>query len=235
MLKAYVTNLGKYNEGELCGEYLELPAKKEDLQALFARISIDGVLYEEYFITDYDTDIVGLCRHMGEYESLDELNYFANMLAKLDEGELVKFEAAIEYGEYTSDVQQLINLVQNLDCYNFNPDVTNEEELGIFYADMMELPPIPESLENYIDFEAYGRDMSINDGGVFTKNGYIKESGDRFIEHYTGQHVPDDYRIFAYPDTPDKMPMKQQLDMYKSMAESQATTDSPTQVRHERA
>ena len=59
MIDAYVTNLGKYVEGELCGEYLKLPAKKEDVQALLARIGVDGVLYEEFFITDYETKISG--------------------------------------------------------------------------------------------------------------------------------------------------------------------------------
>jgi hypothetical protein len=49
MIKAYVANLGKYNEGELCGEYLKLPARKEDAQTLLARIGADGVLYEKIF------------------------------------------------------------------------------------------------------------------------------------------------------------------------------------------
>ena len=41
MIKAYITNLGKYVEGELCGEYLTLPAEKSDVQALLARIGVD--------------------------------------------------------------------------------------------------------------------------------------------------------------------------------------------------
>ena len=53
MIEAFVTNLGKYSEGELSGEYLKLPATKEDVKALLSRIGVDGVLYEELFITDY--------------------------------------------------------------------------------------------------------------------------------------------------------------------------------------
>ena len=46
--EAYITNLGKYNEGELVGE----------LQKVFERIGIGskddfGHPYEEWFITDY--------------------------------------------------------------------------------------------------------------------------------------------------------------------------------------
>jgi hypothetical protein len=68
--------------------------------------------------------------------------------------------------------------------------------------------------------DAYGRDMSCNECGVFTQNGYMVDNGDTFIEHYKGRHIPDDYRVFAYPDPPDKMPIKQQLEMFGIMAAS---------------
>ena len=34
-----------------------------------------------------------------------------------------KFEAAVALGEYAGSVKDLINLTQNLDCYDFYPDV----------------------------------------------------------------------------------------------------------------
>ena len=34
LFEAYVTNLGKYNEGELVGEYLKFPTTPEEVQAL---------------------------------------------------------------------------------------------------------------------------------------------------------------------------------------------------------
>ena len=45
LFEAYVTNLGKYNEGELVGEYLKFPATPEEVQALLKRIGVDGVRY----------------------------------------------------------------------------------------------------------------------------------------------------------------------------------------------
>ena len=234
MIEAYITNLGKYNEGELCGEYLKLPAEKSDVQELLARIGVDGVLYEETFVTDYETDIEGLYRLLGEYESVDELNYLASMLADLEKWELEKFEAALECGDYTSNVEQLINLAQNLDCYEFYPDIEDEEDLGVYYARELDSLSIPEHLEHYIDYEAYGRDMAINDGGVFTKNGYIMQNGDSFIEHYKGRHIPDDYRIFAFPAPPDKMPMKEQIEMYSKMITTPAA-DKLAPARDDRA
>lgn len=84
MFEAYVTNLGLYPErGAGAGEYLKFPTTVEEVQALFSRIGIDGKQYEEYFITDYDSDILGLTDHLGEYESLDELNYLAHLLEEM--------------------------------------------------------------------------------------------------------------------------------------------------------
>ena len=53
MMNIYLTNLGKYNEGQLIGEWVELPVSNEELQKVFERIGINEE-YEEYFITDYN-------------------------------------------------------------------------------------------------------------------------------------------------------------------------------------
>lgn len=233
MIEAYITNLGKYVEGELCGEYLKLPAEKSDVQALLARIGVDGVLYEETFITDYETEIDGLCKYMGEYESVDELNYLSTLLDEMDDSELEKFTAALEYGEHTSSVKDLINLTQNLDNYELYPGVENEEDLGRYFIDEFSALEVPEHLVNYFDYEAYGRDIHL-DGGVFCESGFVEYNHGEFVEHYSGRDdLPDEYKVFAYPDPPDKMPMKEQLAMYAKMITAPAA-NKQAPVRDER-
>lgn len=78
-MRIFLTNLGKYNEGELCGEWLKLPCSKEKLAATLVSIGI-GKYYEEYFITDYDCDI-GL--EIGEYTNLNALNEVAERISDL--------------------------------------------------------------------------------------------------------------------------------------------------------
>ena len=46
LFEAYVTNLGKYNEGKLVGEYLKFPTTPEEVQTLLKRIGVDGIRYE---------------------------------------------------------------------------------------------------------------------------------------------------------------------------------------------
>ena len=235
MLEAFITNLGKYNEGELCGEWLKLPAAKADVQALFSRIGVDGVIYEEMFITDYDTDIDGLYSCLGENESLNELNYLASMLSDMEDWELEKFEAALKYGDYTGSVKDLINLAQNLDCYDYIPGIEDEEDLGRHYIEEIGSLEVPEYLENYFNYDAYGRDISIDNGGLFTKDGYIESNHDTFIEYYGGRDdMPDEHKITAFPDPPDKMPIKAQLEMFSKMTPALAAADRYTPLRAER-
>ena len=43
LFEAYITNLGKYNEGELVGETLEFPTSPQEVQALLKHIGVDGI------------------------------------------------------------------------------------------------------------------------------------------------------------------------------------------------
>ena len=214
LFEAYVTNLGKYNEGELVGEYLKFPTTPEEVQALLKRIGVDGVWYEEIFITDFNGDVLGLYDHLGEYENLDELNHLACLLSELDQSDLEKFEAVIDSGEHTSSVADLINLTQNLDCFEFYSDVHSDEELGRMYVLEFGGVEVPEHLIDYIDYEAYGRDVRINEGGHFAPGGYVFDNGSRFIEHYSGREdIPDEHKVFSMP----KLNIREQMAAYKEI------------------
>ncbi len=58
--------------------------------------------------------ILGLYDHLGEYESIDELNHLAHLLSGMDGDALAKLESVMDSGEYTGSVKDLINLTQNL-------------------------------------------------------------------------------------------------------------------------
>ncbi len=214
IFSAYVTNLGKYNEGQLVGEYLAFPTTTEEVQALLKRIGVDGVRYEEIFITDYESDIPGVCRYLGEYESIDELNYLAVLVDDLSRSELEKFEAAVSAGEYTGSAKNLINLAQNLDCFELYADVHDEDDLGRMYILEFGAMTVPEHLVDYIDYEAYGRDVRINESGTFTEQGYFVDSGNSFMELYSGRDdIPDEHRVFSMP----KLSIREQMAAFKEV------------------
>lgn len=166
MIKIYLTNLGKYNEGELIGEWVDLPISKEELETVKERIGINE-RYEEYFISDYETDIDGLT--IGEYANIEELNEIAEQFNDLDEYQLLCLKALLENG---AEPEEAINQIDDCMVYYDCSDMTEVaeaycEESGI-------LNSIPENLRYYFDFEAFGRDMSIEGTFIFIDNDCVQ-------------------------------------------------------------
>ena len=204
---AFITNLGKYNEGELVGEWVKFPTTAEELKEVFKRIEIGqkddfGQPYEEWFITDYDCYVDGLYSKLGEYENLDELNYLASKLDEMSESEYAQFQAGMEMGDHCGSLQEIINLTENLDCYEVYPDIHDYDDLGRYYIEELDVMQVPEHLQNYIDYEAYGRDVALEENGTFTDQGYVRDTGDSFHEYYDGERgsIPDEYRVMTFQD-----------------------------------
>ena len=204
---AFITNLGKYNEGALVGEWVKFPTTAEELKKVFERIGIGakddfGQTYEEWFITDYDCYVDGLYDLLGEYANLDELNYLASKLDDMSQDEYERFQAAMEVGDHTGSIQELINLTENLDCYDVYPDIHDHDDLGRYYIEELDAMQVPEHLRNYIDYEAYGRDIALEESGQFTDLGYVLDTGDSFHEYYDGERgsIPEEYRVMTFRD-----------------------------------
>ena len=204
---AFITNLGKYNEGELVGEWVKFPTTAEEMKEVFKRIGIGqrddfGQPYEEWFITDYDCYVDGLYDKLGEYENLDELNYLASKLDEMSDSEYAQFQAGMEMGDHCGSLQEIINLTENLDCYEVYPHIEDYDDLGRYYIEELEVMQVPEHLQNYIDYEAYGRDVAMDENGSFTDQGYVRDTGDRFCEYYDGERgsIPDEYRVMSFQD-----------------------------------
>lgn len=162
MLKIYLTNLGKYNEGQLIGEWVDLPISDDNLEATKQRIGIsdepdaNGNYYEEWFITDYETDIQGV--KVGEYDDLDELNEFAEELDNLDIDQQQAIKAFLEDGRKFDEALEGVQ-DGNYRIYSSCDDMTDVaievvEECGY-------LNGVPEQVARYFDYEAFGRDLDI--------------------------------------------------------------------------
>lgn len=222
--EAYITNLGKYNEGEIVGEWVKFPTTYENIKEVFKRICISsenefGNVYEEWFITDYDCYVDGLHSVLGEYESLDELNYLAASIEAMDKDDFAHFEAAIGVSDYSNSVKDFINLTENLDKYEIYPGINDHDDLGRMYIEEYGAMEVPDHLKNYIDYEAYGRDIALDEIGHFTDQGYIRDTWDSFIEHYDGkrENIPEEYRVMSLPEDME-LSEDEKLDMATDLA-----------------
>lgn len=170
MIELCLTNLGKYNEGELIFTRLVLPATAEEIQTAYDEIGVaDGTMYEESFISDYETDINGLS--ISEYASVNDLNELAEELENFNKYELEAFGAMLDAG---LDTDEALQKVQDGE-YRIYEGCYSMAEVAEMYADETGLlSSMPDHLRMYFDFEAYGRDMDIEGHFIETDSGYIE-------------------------------------------------------------
>lgn len=167
-LKGYITNLGKYNEGELIGEWVTFPVDEDELENVLERIGINEE-YEEYFITDYDCE---LSVNFGEYASIDELNDFAE---KLDEWK--NDEDLLKAASEVWSVDEVLN--NTPDDYYLYTNINTDYDLGYYWIEESGCYNTSAlgNLSNYIDYEAFGRDVRFECDGDFTDYGWIEYVG----------------------------------------------------------
>lgn len=168
MMKIYLTNLRKYNEGELIGEWVELPVSNEELQEVFKRIGINEE-YEEYFITDYECDFY----EVGEYENLDTLNNIAAQIEELDEEENKVVKALMSELGYTLD--EAIDKVNSGD-YRIYYDCDNMTDIAYqLVEECGYLENVPDNVARYFDYESFGRDLGIEGTYIFLDDSEVIE------------------------------------------------------------
>lgn len=44
----------------------------------------------------------------------------------------------MEIGDHTGSIQELINLTENLDCYEVYPDIHDHDDLGRYYIEELD-------------------------------------------------------------------------------------------------
>lgn len=163
MINVYITNLAKYTEGELVGQWVTLPLPPEELDEVIEEILGDD---EEYFITDYETE---LPMDIEEYTCVYNLNELAEQLDYLNDHDLKKVKAILEWGAYSS----LEDAIDNVDNFILYEDVLSEEDLGSYFIYDAGIYNIPENIKWYIDLEQFGRDLAMD--GYISEYGFIEE------------------------------------------------------------
>ena len=86
-IQIYLCNLGKYTEGILWGTWVKLPVSEESLEKVLKEIGINE-MYEEYFITDSESEIVGISDVINEFSNIQKLNELAECLELLSSDDI---------------------------------------------------------------------------------------------------------------------------------------------------
>lgn len=164
-MQVYIVNLGKYNEGHLVGAWFTPPIDLEDMKE---RIGLNDT-YEEYAIHDYELPF-----SVGEYTSIDEINRLCEMVNELEGSSLYDELSAVQ-GMWFSSLEELLENKDDIICYD---DCDSMESVAQYYVEETgSLGEIPSNLQNYIDYQALGRDMEIEGNFLVTSHGVFEYLG----------------------------------------------------------
>ncbi len=137
-IRVFIANLGKYNEGELVGEWVNFPVNQDTMQGVLDRIGIGqsdpfGNLYDEIFITDITANISQISQIITLHENVEKINYFAACVQALSEEEFAKYKEVLEERKPIPEngIDGLINLSFNLDFYDVIPAVRNAAGISL--------------------------------------------------------------------------------------------------------
>jgi antirestriction protein len=128
-IRVYVANIGKYNEGEILGDWLTLPTTHNEIKNFLKNQVGLNSQYEEYSIHDYESDF-----NLGEYENLYDLNLLAVMLEQMSEHEKTLVAAYCNYNGL-KDTLSILNTCQQINDLSYvaldaNAWGSKEEKLG---------------------------------------------------------------------------------------------------------
>jgi len=189
--------------GNVEGVWLKLPATAKQLNAALTRIGVqNGEHGRDYFINGIETPLPAFDRISIEKinkAGIDELNCLAAALQSYDDRQVAKFNAAVEIMVNPHDIHQLTELTQNIDVYDFHPDIYNNIQLGENCLEHSGLIQIPDEWAAAIDVEMLGRLANEHEKGKFTEYGYIVPNGE---EWKPVNKIPQEYCIASHIEKP---------------------------------
>ena len=195
-------NRQRYEQGKE-GLWFSLPTTTEKLQAALREIGISTDNPQDFFLYGYRSPQkrpIKLPRDMVLSAGMDELNFLAARLEKLDTAELMELNAALTSPQSDfHNIGQIIDYPENVDFYVHLPDVTGTGQLGDYYLNRSGMVDMPEEWKAGIFLPRFGLHIANTEHGVFTDYGYLVKSGDEWQRVHEGQPVPEEYRVMAYP------------------------------------
>ena len=195
-------NRQRYEQGKE-GLWFSLPTTTEKLQAALREIGISADNPQDFFLYDYRSPqarSIKLPRDMVLSADMDELNFLAARLEKLDAAELAELNAALTSPQSDfHNIGPMIDYPENVDFYVHLPDVTGTGQLGDYYLNRSGMVDMPEEWKAGIFLSRFGLHIANIEHGVFTDYGYLVKSGDEWQRVHEGQPVPEEYRVMAYP------------------------------------
>ena len=197
----FLDNRAEAQTGGPHGYWLSLPTSAEQVQEALKEIHITADNQQDLFIGGFSAPEgkpLELPEVLIKAASVDELNFLAAQLQKLDAVELAELNAAMQSPAKMQTIGQLLDYAENTDCFVLI-NAKDNRSLGEYYLNDSGLFVVPDPWKPAIDTERLGNFIANEEQGTFTDYGYILRTSDEWQRVHEGQPVPEQYRVMAYP------------------------------------
>ena len=222
----FLDNRAEAQTGGPHGYWLSLPTSAEQVQETLKEIHITADNQQDLFIGDFSAPEgkpLELPEDLIKTASVDELNFLAAQLQKLDAVELAELNAVMQSPAKMQTIGQLLDYAENTDCFVLI-NAKDNRSLGEYYLNDSGLFVVPDPWKPAIDTDRLGSFIANEEQGTFTDYGYILRTSDEWQRVHEGQPVPEEYRVMAYP-APEIL-----RDESKVQPEAAAPTKAPQPV-----
>ena len=197
----FLDNRAEAQTGGPHGYWLSLPTSAEQVQETLKEIHITADNQQDLFIGDFSAPEgkpLELPEDLIKTASVDELNFLAAQLQKLDAVELAELNAVMQSPAKMQTIGQLLDYAENTDCFVLI-NAKDNRSLGEYYLNDSGLFVVPDPWKPTIDTDRLGSFIANEEQGTFTDYGYILRTSDEWQRVHEGQPVPEEYRVMAYP------------------------------------
>ena len=156
--------------------WLFLPMAQEEIDRALLRAGItDPSEIRLRLVESHLPDEVDVLLDM-ENESIGDLNALAQATVGFSDDSLRKLGAVVIMAK-PKNAEQIKNLVENLDLFDFAPDTHTPEEYGKYMIQQSGRFEYDEKLDEFYDYEGYALQRMSEEDGMFTDRGYIAYKG----------------------------------------------------------
>lgn len=157
-------------------EWVQLPASQIKLERAMLRAGIASCGEMQMLVSDSRFPDEVDCTLDVEHESLFELNQLCRACSNFKEQDFVKLGAVCQMAKPTC-AANIRQLAENLDQFDFAPNVHTPEELGKYMIQQSGHYEYDENLKDFYNYGDYGVKRILQDDGVFVDRGYVSYHG----------------------------------------------------------
>ena len=128
-----------------------------------------------------------------ERESVFDLNAMCSAISKLARADQTKLEAVVVFAN-PKNAAEIRRLAESLELFDFIPNVYTPEEYGRYVIRDSGHFDYDCNLDEFYDYEKYGRQCMKQNQGMFTERGYISYHGTLSLEELMREDPTEQYQ-----------------------------------------